>query len=115
MNSGFNNAVNLNIAGGTQFGINTGSKLTTTGSNKNPTYNAVLAVKTGDLGLAYGAGFDFGFGANHNIKLAIGFRGVRGLVNISDTNKNITTNEYYILNRYHITTYAGYAGITLAF
>lgn len=115
LNTGFNKAVNLNLAFGPQLGINTKSKLTTTNTGESETLAAVLKVKKNDLGLAYGAGLDFGFGTEHDIKLAIGYRGVYGLVDISDTSKNLTTNQYYVLDRSRVRTYSGYIGLTFAF
>ena len=49
------------------------------------------------------------------VKLSLGFRGVRGLVDISDDSQNITTDEYYVLDRAKVNTYSGYAGVALCF
>jgi hypothetical protein len=48
-----------------------------------------------------GAGVDFG----SEVKFSVGFRGVYGLVDISDQSQSVTTNEYYVLDRSHVKTY----------
>lgn len=115
LNTGKGNAVNLNLSGGPQVGINVGSEVEVSDVKGTDTLNAILAVKQGDFGFAYGAGFEFGLGKSRNVHLDIGFRGVFGLVDISDKSKSTTTEDYYILDRAHVQTYAGYVGLTLAF
>jgi len=115
LNTGKGSAVNLNIVGGPQIGINVGSHVEHSGGGGVDTVQAVLAVKQGDLGLAYGAGLEFGLGPERNVLLDFGFRGVYGLIDISDRSRNITTNEYYILDRAHVQSYAGYVGLKFAF
>jgi hypothetical protein len=75
----------------------------------------VLAVKKGDLGFAYGAGIDFGLNPAKSFRLGIGFRGVYGLFDISDNNRNLNTESYYLLGKTHVKTYSGYAGISYIF
>ncbi len=105
--------VNFNVVAGPQFGLNVGSSMTTNGNNNTDTLQAVLAVKQGDVGLAYGAGFEFALNRLHTIRFDLGFRGVYGLVNIDDnTNSN---NTYNVLVRASRKSYAGYAGFTFLF
>jgi hypothetical protein len=111
-NTGYSHPVNLNICVGPQIGINTGSKIETNGTNQGDTLHAVLAVKPADLGIAYGAGLDFG---PPNFKISVGFRGVYGLLDISDNNTSLKTDQYYILDRAHVKTYSGYIGVTFGF
>lgn len=111
-NTGSSSPVNLNFVVGPQWGFNVGSKLELAGSG-NDSLQARLAVKKSDFGIAYGAGFDFGLG--QLVRFGIGFRGVYGLVDISDNNTSITTNEYFILDKTHIKTYSAYAGVTFGF
>jgi opacity protein-like surface antigen len=113
LNTDVSKPVNLNIAVGPQIGINTGSSVDTEGSNGVDTVQAVIAVKPADFGLAYGAGLDFML--TPSLTLDLGFRGVYGILDISDDNKTNTTNQYYILDRSHVKTYAGYAGLKLLF
>ena len=108
LNSGKSKIVNLNVVAGPQIGINVGSDLETVDSGEEV---AVLAVKKGDLGLAYGAGLQFG----KMVKFDIGFRGVYGLIDISDDSKTKTTDQYYILDRTHVKTYSAYAGLSFLF
>jgi len=116
LNTDASRGVNLNVCAGPQVGINTGSSVKTESENSSDaidTVHAVLAVKTGDIGFAYGIGLDFLLGPS--LKLSIGYRGVQGLVDISDNSKNATTNDYYILDRAHVNTYSGYAGLAVLF
>jgi len=80
-----------------------------------PDNEAVLSVKKGDLGFAYGAGFDFGLNAARTFRLGLGFRGVYGLIDISDNSNNNSTNSYYVLDKAHIKTYSAYLGVSFLF
>ena len=116
LNTNYNAPVNFNVAVGPQFGFNTGSKIETADAgNGADSVNAILSVKAADVGFAYGAGLDFGFGERLSTRLSIGFRGVYGLVDISDKSQNVTTNDYYVLDRAHVKTYSGYIGLTFVF
>lgn len=115
LNTGRLNMVNLNIVGGPQFGLNVGSSVTTTGSGEIDTVHAILAIKKSDFGLAYGAGLDFGLNKKRTARLDIGFRGVYGLINISDESGTIETGQYYILQKTHIETYSAYLGFLFLF
>jgi opacity protein-like surface antigen len=109
-------AVNFNIVAGPQMGINVGSNLKTTGTyNGNSNTQAVLAIKKNDFGFAYGAGLDFCLNPRHTVRLDLGFRGVMGLVDVSDQSTTLQTNSYYILRKDHIQTYAGYIGFAFLF
>lgn len=114
LNTGKTKAVNFNIVGGPQIGISAGTRLSTVGGN-NTILDPVLSVKKGDLGLAYGAGLDFGLNPARTFRLGLGYRGVLGLFDISDNNDSIATDAYYIIDRTNINTNAIYAGISLLF
>ncbi|MCE9540436.1 MAG: PorT family protein [Bacteroidetes bacterium] len=106
-------AVNLNVVVGPQLGVNVGSSVSTQGTaNGNSNTTAVLAVKENDFGVAYGAGLDFGLNATRTIRFDIGFRGVNGLIDISDRDKTLETDSYYILQKKRTQSYAGYIGFT---
>ncbi|MCB2092311.1 MAG: PorT family protein, partial [Alphaproteobacteria bacterium] len=92
-----------------------GSSLQTSGGNGVELPEAILSVKKGDLGFAYGAGLDFGLNQARNIRLGVGFRGVYGLFDISDNSKTSTTDGYYVLDRTKIKTYSGYVGVSILF
>jgi hypothetical protein len=115
LNTGKSKPVNLNIVAGPQIGISAGSSVSSTGGEGTSTVNAQLSVKKGDLGFAYGAGLDFGLNASRTARLGIGFRGVFGLIDISDNSNSVATDSYYILDRTHIQTYSGYIGISFLF
>jgi len=106
--------INFNVVAGPQIGINAGADVSGNTSNNGEvdTVKAVLAVKQGDLGVAYGAGIDFG---GRDVRFGLGFRGVYGLLDVSDKSKSKTTGDYYILDRAHVKTYAGYVGVSVMF
>jgi hypothetical protein len=106
--------VNFNVVLGPQFGINTGSSINSSGSNsETDTMNATIAVKQGDVGAAYGAGFEFAFPPNGNFIIDLGFRGMYGLVDMSA--KPVGSNTYNVLVKGARKAYGGYIGIKLAF
>lgn len=114
-NTGKGDPVNLNFSIGPQFGLNVGSDLSSNGTAEDGDLEPILAVKAGDVGIAYGAGLEFGFGAERNWHFDLGFRGVYGLLDISDKSKTTTTDQYYILDRAHVRSYAGYLGLAYTF
>lgn len=113
-NTGKLKPVNFNVVAGPQIGISVGSELFTSDGG-DPDNEAVLSVKKGDLGFAYGAGFDFGLNTAKTFRLGIGFRGVYGLIDISDNSNNNSTNSYYVLDKAHIKTYSVYLGASFLF
>lgn len=114
LNTGKSKVVNFNLVGGPQIGISVGSNIFTS-NNGAGNSNAVLAVKKGDLGVAYGAGLDFGINSERTIRIGLGFRGVQGLFDISDNNATLSTDGYYLLDRSKVKTYAVYAGLSFLF
>lgn len=115
LNTGKSKMVNFNIVAGPQVGISVGSTLLTEGDDGTNSNNAILKVKKGDLGLAYGAGLDFGLNAARTIRLGVGFRGVYGLLDISNHNNTTETNSYYLLDKTNIKTYSLYSGLSILF
>jgi opacity protein-like surface antigen len=115
LNTGKGNPVNLNMVLGPQFGLNIGSSIKGSSGSSTDTLTTVLAAKTSDLGFAYGAGVEFMLNSTRSIRLGIGFRGVYGFVNISNTNQSSDPNTYYILNRATIRTNSAYLGIAFLF
>ncbi len=101
------------VVAGPQFGINIGSDISGKSGSTTDTLHAVLTVKQGDVGLAYGAGFGIALNKEQNIRLDLGFRGVYGLVDMSGTPTG--TNSYNILVKGFRKSYGGYAGITFLF
>jgi opacity protein-like surface antigen len=109
LNTNSTSPVNLNLAVGPQIGILVGSKFESGTPGDTVSATAVLNAKTGDLGVAYGAGIDFNLGPV--VTLGVGYRGVIGLLDISDDSATKTTDQYYILDKSKVKTYAGYIGI----
>jgi hypothetical protein len=107
LNTDYSKGLNLNLAVGPQFGFNVGSDLDVTSGGDS--VRAQLAVKKSDVGIAYGAGLDFGLSG---MKLSIGFRGVMGLFNINDDSGTLLNDEYFILDKTKISTYSAYVGLT---
>jgi hypothetical protein len=112
LNTGRYSKINGNFVLGPQMGISMGSKLSTTGSD---TEQAVLAIRKGDFGFAYGAGFDFGLNEKKSLRLAFGFRGVYGLMDISNNTNTTNKNTYYIIDKTNVQTYSIYTGLSLLF
>jgi outer membrane autotransporter protein len=115
LNTGKHSLINFNIVAGPQIGISAGTDLKVSGGNGTNNQNAVLAIRKGDLGFAYGAGLDFAVSPSHNARFGVGYRGVRGLVDISKNNNNITTENYYVVDRTKIRSNAFYVGFSILF
>ncbi len=114
LNTDASKLVNLNVSAGPQLGLNVGSSLEHADAGSNvDTVHAILSVRKGDIGIAFGASLDFNIA--NALKLSIGYRGVRGLLDISDNNQNLTTGDYYILDRSHVNTNSAYAGLAVMF
>ena len=107
LNTGKSQFFNFNVVAGPQLGLNVGSKIVyVSGDESTVTNKDVLSVKKSDVGFAYGAGIDFGLNPAHTFRLGIGYRGVLGLVDIGDNSKQLSTEDYYVLNRTKIKTNA---------
>lgn len=111
-NSGRYKMMNANLVIGPQFGVNMGSNLSTSGTDSA---QAVVAIRKGDFGFAYGGGLDFGLNEKKSVRLALGFRGVYGLMDISNNSSSSEKNTYYIIDKTNVQTYSIYAGLTLLF
>ncbi len=115
LNTGKSKFINLNAVAGPQVGFKVGSSLTTSGTVDPNNPQPVLSVKKNDLGFAYGLGVDFGLNPSRSVRLSLGYRGVLGILDVSDNSKTATNNTYYILDRSHIKTNAIYAGLSILF
>lgn len=112
LNSGRYQKVNFNLVAGPQVGISVGSRVYTNG---NDTAQAVIALRKSDFGFAYGAGLDFALNQKKTFRLGLGFRGVYGLFDVTNTKTNSDQNSYYILDNTKVQTYSIYTGISLLF
>jgi opacity protein-like surface antigen len=113
LNTGKTRAVNLNLVIGPQLGISVGSRYKTIRGTNDP--NAILSVKKGDLGFAYGAGLDFGINAARTVRVGLGYRGVYGLFDISDDNRTTAGDNYLVIDKTNVKTNAAYVGISFLF
>lgn len=112
LNTGKTKMVNFNIVAGPQMGISVGSSISHVATDS---MDAVLSVKKGDLGIAFGAGIDFGLNPARTIRLSMGYRGVRGFFDISDDNGSLDNNAYYVLDKAHTKSNSGYIGLSFLF
>ncbi len=115
LNTGIMKPVNLNLVFGPQLGVSVGGNVKTSNGDGTNTTEAILDIKGGDLGLAYGAGLDFAINEAHTLRLGLGFRGVYGLIDVSDNNKTTNSNSFLILDKSHIKTYSAYLGMSVLF
>lgn len=115
LNTGKSRPVNLNLAFGPQMGFNVGSKVSSSGGGGQDTVQAVIALKSGDMGFAYGAGLEFALNESRNIRLDLGFRGVWGFLDVSTPVKGASGTTYNVISETNIKTYSGYVGITFMF
>jgi hypothetical protein len=115
LNTGKTQPFNFTVVAGPQISFSVGSELSASGGNGSTTGEAVLAIRKGDLGVAYGAGIDFGLNSASTFRMGIGFRGVLGLIDISDDSQNASTQDYYVLDKNRMRTYAGYIGVSYLF
>lgn len=112
LNTGRTKIINFNIVAGPQMGISVGSSISGVATDS---LDAVLSVKKGDLGVAFGAGFDIGLNPERTLRVGLGYRGVRGLLDISDNNDSLDNDSYYVLDKAHTKSNAGYIGLTYLF
>ena len=116
LNTDKSKTVNLNFVVGPQFGINVGSSFSSTGGGgAADTLTTVLATKQSDFGLAYGLGLGIMLNDKHTIRFDIGYRGIYGLVNISNTGQTSSNNSVNILDRANVRTNSAYLGFSLLF
>lgn len=110
LNSNKTRRVNFNLVVGPQFGFIVKSTMKTTGTEID-TVNATLAVRRGDVGLAYGAGLEIALDKKHIFRLDLGFRGFVGFVNVNANNPEPGT--YNVIVNSSRKTYGAYIGFTL--
>jgi hypothetical protein len=113
LNTNKTRPVNLGIALGPQMGWNVGSSIETSGGDGQDTVQAVIALKSGDFGFAYGATLGFQLNTARTIRLDLGFRGVFGFKDISQKSEDPKT--YNAFDHNTIRTNAGIIGFTFEF
>jgi opacity protein-like surface antigen len=108
--------VNLNFVVGPQWGLNMGARVSGGPvSNNSETYHATIGVKSGDAGLAYGAGLEFMLNDNHTLRLDIGARGYYGFVDIKSNQSNTNPDTYNVIVKGSRKSYNGYIGLSFLF
>jgi len=115
LNTGKLKTVNFSVVAGPQLGFSAGSSITAPNKNNPDTNEPTLSVKKGDFGFAYGAGFDFALNSEKSFRLGIGYRGVIGLIDISDDSNTTITDSYYVLEKTTIRTHSAYVGLSIQF
>jgi len=113
LNTGKTKPINISVVAGPQIGVSVGSSVFS--SSPSGTSEPVLALKRGDLGFAYGVGIDFAMTASGKSRFQFGYRGVSGLLDISDNSKTLNNDSFYVLDKSHIRTNALYVGLSLLF
>jgi len=112
LNTGKKRTVNASIVAGLQAGISVGNSLFSSGNNSS---QPVVLIKMGDLGFAYGAGLDVALNEAHSFRLGVGYRGVTGLIDISNHKQAVSGNSYNIIDQTTLQTYAAYVSLSLLF
>jgi hypothetical protein len=115
LNTDKSQMLNFKIEAGPQFGLNVGSSVETRGNRNADTLRAVVGVKEGDVGAAYGAGLDIMLNAQRTVRLDLGFRGFYGLVDMNADQSSNNPDTYNVLIKASRKTYSGYAGLTFLF
>ena len=113
-NTGTSDPVNIHLEAGPQIGLLAGSSMSAKGDRTNNP-SGVLAMRNIELGIAYGIGMDIGIDPLNILRLTIGFRGVAGLTDMGDSQKNLPANSYYVLGKSSRDTYSGYIGLSYSF
>lgn len=115
MNTNKARIVNFNVVVGPELGINVGSNIKRTNTSATDTLTTLFAIKKNDIGVAYGAGLEFMLNNDKSFRLDIGFRGIYGFTNISNTSQPSQPNTYYIVDKANIRSNSIYAGLTFLF
>lgn len=114
LNTGKSKPINLNLVAGPQFGMSLGSSTKSSGGGATDTLTTVFAANNTDVGLAYGLGLGIMLNQTHSIRFDVGYRGILGFMNISNTS-NGTTGTAFILDKATVRTNAAYVGLSLLF
>lgn len=115
LNTNKTKPVNLNVMVGPELGINIGSSIKGGSGASTDTLTAVLAIKGNDFGLAYGFGLEFMLNKTRTLRFDIGYRGIYGFTNISNTSQTTQTNSYYMIDKANIRSNSIYFGLAFLF
>jgi hypothetical protein len=117
LNTDKRRAINLNVHGGPQFGLNISSSVRASGSGENQTVSATVSTGNNDLGVAYGTGLEIALNKAHTLRLDFGYRGFYGLVDLGarETNHNNNSSTYTIWAKGSRQAHGGYLGLRIGF
>lgn len=115
LNTDKSSMINWNVVAGPQFGINLGAETSATGTESTDSLKAVVAIKKGDIGIAYGTGLEFMLNKTRSVRLDLGFRGFYGLIDMSGTTTNNDPNTYNVIVKASRKAYGGYLGLAFLF
>ena len=104
---------NLNVVAGPNFGLNAGSDVSTDGGAGSDTLTAVVVLKKGAVGFAYGAGFEFAVNKSNSLRFDIGIRGFYSFVDI--TIPDIVDDRFNAVAKVPRNVIGAYAGLTVQF
>jgi hypothetical protein len=117
LNTDKRRAINANVHGGPQFGLNVSSNVKTTGSGDYQAVSATIATGNNDIGVAYGAGLEIALNKAHTLRLDLGYRGFYGLVDLgaSETNHGDNATTYNIFVKGSRQANGAYLGLRIGF
>lgn len=113
LNTSKSKQFNLNVVAGPELGFNTGADLSSNGTGGSDTLNAVLVLKKGNIGLAYGAGLEFALNPNHTVRFDLGYRGFYSFVDV--TTKTNSVDSYNAVVKIPRARNGAYVGLTVQF
>ena len=114
LNTGKDKPINLNLVAGPQFGMSLGSSMNSSGGSSTDTVTTVFAAKNTDVGFAYGLGLGIMLNKTQTIRFDIGYRGIYGFMNISNT-ENQSSGTTFNLDQATVRTNSAYLGLSLLF
>jgi len=113
LNTSKSKQFNLNVVAGPEFGFNTGANLSSNGGGSSDTLSAVIVLKKGNVGFAYGAGMGFALNESHSLFFEIGYRGFYSFVDVETPATG--QNSYNVVARFPRARHGLYAGFTVQF
>lgn len=113
LNTNKSGQFNLNFVAGPEFGFNTGYDVKSDGSSGSDSINAVVVLKKSNVGLAYGAGFEFALNKSHTLRFDLGYRGFYNFVDVAGTGNSF--DNYNVVVKIPRNRNSLYAGFTIQF
>ena len=113
LNTSKSEQFNLNFVAGPEFGFNTGTDVSSTGAEGSDTLHAVVVLKKGNVGLAYGAGLEFAFDKSRTYRFDLGYRGFYSFVDVTSTSNE--SDSYNAVVKIPRNRNGIYVGLTVQF